>query len=376
MTDDALHIHPRLRDHGYDRERVLDWLTALLPPTIVAVLYFGWQAAALAVVAVGGYLMAAYLLAWATKREPADLRFAPAALGGLLAAFFLSACAPLWAAALFGALTAAVGGLSALARERWKSDRFALPTVHPVVLAYVVMRLVFPSVFGAYTMPAQFSEAEGTIAATPLAALRGEEMSLELWQLFFGVHAGAIGEICTAALLLAATYLLLRRRIRLIAPACLLATVALLSWAIWGAPLYALLAGSLVLAAVLFADKTHTPAAPLDQAVIGVVAAVITVLMRRFGGWGEGAVVGVAAAQLLVPALPYIYRFCTFTWTHIAAWTTRAWLWAKPYIVRFLSFMAAKITAGAAAAWRGIRRSAKFALQKIKNLFDKRKNNS
>ena len=376
MADDSLHIHPCLRDCGYDRERVFDWLTALLPPMIMAVLYFRWKAAALSVVAVGGYLMAAYLLVWATKHEQTKLHVAPAALSGLLTAFFLPACAPLWTAALFGALTVAFEWLSTLIRKHRKINRFALPTVHPVVLAYVGMRLVFPMVFSAYTMPAQFSEADGMVAATPLVALRGEEVSIELWQLFFGVRAGAIGEICVAALLLTALYLLLRRRIRLIAPACLLATVALLSWAIWGAPLYALLAGSLVLAALLFADKAYTPSAALDQTVIGVVAAVVTVLIRRFGNWDEGAVVGVLVAQLLVPFLPFIYRFCRFAWAHIAEWTMRAWVWAKPYLMRLAAFLWANGKAAAKVVRATVCRGFRAAISFIKERIIKSKNNS
>ncbi|MBQ4612709.1 MAG: RnfABCDGE type electron transport complex subunit D [Clostridia bacterium] len=375
MTDDTVRIHASLREQPYDRERTLDWLTALLPVAIVAALYYRLYAAALAVVSVGGYLMAAVLLAWATGRDLREMRVLPALLSGLLAAFFLPALAPLWAAALFGALAAtAEVGLDRL-RKLWKIECVAMPTAHPVALAYLVTRALFPAAFTAATMPAQFSQAADRITVTPLAALRGEEMSLEWWRLFFGVHAGAVGETCTAALLLCAAYLLIRRRIRLVAPGTLLAVVTLLSWVIWGEPLYALLGGSLVLAALLLADETYAPVAPLDQTVVGVVAAVITVLVRRFGAWDEGVVLGVAVVQLLVPALPFVYRFCAFVWRHVAAWTSRAWAWARPYIVRFLSFAASKIAVAARAFWRWSCRAAKATWDRIKNFSNKRKNN-
>lgn len=47
---------------GYDRERTLDWLTALFPPALMAVFYFRWQAVGLMLLAVAGYLAAAILL--------------------------------------------------------------------------------------------------------------------------------------------------------------------------------------------------------------------------------------------------------------------------------------------------------------------------
>ncbi len=376
MEHDTLRVHPSLRDP--DRERVLDWLTALLPILLMSVINFRGQALALFVTAIGGYLMAARLLGWAVKTPLADLRFAPAVLGGMLAAFCLPAGAPWWLSALLGGVVAAAEAaprLVGLAKPDW---RLAQPLVHPVLLAYLLVRIVFPARFVDYTTPAQFIPVDGVAQATPLAAFHGGEAA-DLWQLTFGVHAGAIGEICAATILLSALYLILRRRIRLIAPACLLATVALLSWILWGAvgyALYALLAGGLLLATLLFADETTAPIAPRDQIVVGIVAGVITALIRRFSGWTEGIAVGVLAAQALAPLLPFIYKICRIVWTHLARWATVAWTWAKPYLMRFFRFAGAKLAAGARWLWAQICRGAKALFSRIKSLLEKRKNNS
>lgn len=376
MENDTLRVHPALRDP--DRERLLDWLTALLPLLLMSVIYYRGQALALHVTAVGGYLMAALLLAWAAKTPWTELRVAPAVVSGLLAAFCLPAGAPWWLAALFGGVAAAAQAAPALVtrvKPAWRLDR---PLVHPVLLAFLLVRIVFPTYFADYTMPAQFIPVDGVAEATPLAALRGGE-GADLWQLLFGIHAGAIGETCAVAILLGALYLVLRRRVRLIAPACLLVTVALLSWAFWGAvgyALYAVLAGGVLLAALLFADKAITPAAPRDQIVVGVVAGLICVFIRRFGGWAEGVAVGVLAAQVLVPLLPFIYTVCRVVWTHLARCATVAWTWARPYLVRFFRFAEVKLAAGARWLWTQIRRGAKVLFSRIKDLLQKRKNNS
>ncbi len=372
MENDTLRIHPSLRDP--DRERILDWLTALLPVLMTAVIYYRGQALALLVTAVGGYLMAALLLTWVEKTSWTELRISPALLSGFVAAFCLPENAPWWLSALLGGIVAAVGAAPRLVGLFKPTLRFAQPLVHPVLLAYLLVRIVFPAHFAEYTMPAQFVSLDSIAGATPLASFHGGDM-LDLWKLLFGVHAGAIGETCAVAILLGAGYLLLRRRVRLIAPACLLATVAVLSWILWGAidyALYAILTGGLLLAALLFADTATAPAAPRDQIVTGIVAGVITVCIRRFGGWAEGDAVGVVAAQVLRPFLPFIYRICRIVWTHIARWTSVAWTWAKPHLVRLGRWLGTEFTAFARWLWALLCRGA----ARIKELIKKKKNNS
>ena len=373
MENDTLRVHPRLRDPDY--ERVLDWLTALLPLLLISVIYYRGQALALHATAVGGYLMAARLLEWVAKTPWTELRIAPALLGGLTAAFFLPAGAPWWLSALFGGVAAAATALPSLIGRVKPAWRLAQPLVHPVLLAFVLVRIVFPARFANYTMPTQFIPVDGLAGATPLATLRGGEVA-ELWKLLFGSHAGAIGETCAAAILLAALYLILRRRLRLIAPACLLVTVALLSWLLWSGvnfALYAVLAGGVLFAALLFADKETAPASSRDQIVVGVVAGTITVLIRRFGGWAEGAAVGVLAAQILVPLLPIVYTFCRFAWTHVVRACRLAWDWAKPYLTRVFRFVGKHIVKGARWIWTAIYRGARWLFGCIKNLLKKKK---
>jgi electron transport complex protein RnfD len=373
MENDTLRIHPALTDP--DHERTLDWLTALLPLLLTSVIYYRGQALALHVTATGGYLMATLLLGWASKTPWTALRIAPALLCGLMAAFCLPATAPWWLAALLGGVAAAAQSAPAFIARVKPTWRIAQPLVHPVLLAYLLIRLFFAAHLDDYTLPVQFIPVDGVASATPLAALSGGEPET-LWRLLFGIHAGTIGEGCAVAILFSAAYLILRRRIRLIAPACLIATVAILSWPLWGAigyTLYAVLAGGLLLAALLFSDACLVPAAPRDQIVIGVIAGVITVLIRRIGGWAEGAAVGVLVAQALVPFLPSIYKLCRIAWTHIARLARATWTWAKPYLLRFSRFAWLKIVAGAGWLWTQIRRGAKAAFARIRDLLQKKK---
>ncbi len=292
-----------------DRARLADWLTAMVPVTVMALLYFRGVTVALWITAVGGYAAAAWLLRCRLD-DKAMLGGWAALTYGTMAAFCLSAATAWWLSALLGAVAAMMA--AALRYTRRVGIAF-----HPLIPALLLVRLVFPAAFAVYTVPAQFIPVDGMTAATPLALLRGGEQLPEWWQLIFGVHAGAVGEVCSAALLIGAGYLVLRRRVRLLLPACTLLTVAVLSWAMWGSlsMLWAsLLIGGLLPGVLLFADKAYAPAAACDQMVVGVVVGVVTVLIRRFGGWTEGVAAGVLAGQLLIPVLPYVYRILGVFW--------------------------------------------------------------
>lgn len=285
------------------RDYLLDWLTGLLPITLIALFNYRWRTVLLILLAVGGYLMATVLTEWLQKRLRDPLLLPKAFLTGLLLTLCLPSSAPFWPAALAGGIAAAADALP------MQIGKISLPRFHPVALTYVLLRLLFPGAVSAgFVMPYQWTGMDTLSTATPLAALRGGETLHSTWQLFFGVRAGAIGELCVAAVLLSAAYLLLRRRLRLIAPACMLATVALLSWAIWNSPLYGLLAGATALTALLLADRAYAPETYGKQMLAGIVAGMVTVLVRRFGSWADGTSLGLLAAYLLIFLCPYLRR--------------------------------------------------------------------
>ena len=186
---------------------------------------------------------------------------------------------------------------------------FARPLLQPSIAAFLLLRVVLPGVAAGHTLPVQWLGVDTLTAATPLAAFSGRPTAVTAWQLFFGVCSGAIGETCTAALLLGALYLIVRRRVRLVAPAVMLATVSLLSLLVWRSPLYALLAGSTVLTALLLADRQFMPASVGVQAVTGLTAGGLTVLLRAVGPWSEGTSVALLLSQALIPVLPPFWRW-------------------------------------------------------------------
>ncbi len=290
----------------YDRERSLDWLTGLFPLWLIAVVYYRWAAVLPVLPAMAGFV-AVCLLLYRTER-PVDWLLPALVTGGLIV-FCLPAGVPLWAPALAGCVAGLTAALPELLSRRFAGKPFARPLLQPALVGIVLLWLLFPDRMDTFTMPAQWVSADGTTAATSLAGLGDKAQAVPIMRLFFGVYPGAMGQTCSPVVLMAGLYLGLRRRLRLIAPACMLGAVALLSWIVWGQPLYGLLAGGTLLAALLLADRTVAPAQYGLQAVTGCLAALVGVLLRRYTQT-DGMAAGVLVACGLVPLLAFLGRLC------------------------------------------------------------------
>lgn len=287
-----------------ERERNRDWLTALLPVFLIGFVYYGWWVPAMALTGCGAYLAVAGLTdrwQWVHPQVEAGL------VTGLLVIFCLPVTTPLWAVALAcGVAALLTAGVDKLG-QRW---HWVSAPVCPALVGYLLLRWVFPAQVGEFPTPVQFASLDSVSGATPMVALWDGSARETATRLFTGAHAGAIGEGCGAVLLLAAAYLLLRRRLRLIAPGAMLATVSLLSWLIWGAPLYGLLTGGVLLAALLLADRAYAPAGYLAQAVVGVLAGGVIVLVRGVSHT-DGSAVAVLIACLVGCAYPALAGMVT-----------------------------------------------------------------
>ena len=306
-----------------DRDRALDWLTALSPVWLMGLVFFRWWALFLPVVTVAGYLVASWLF---SRLKVMQVSAPDALFTGLLIALCLPSTTPVWVGAMAGMLAAAVTTLPTLARRWWPDARGLL---HPALVGYLAVRLIFPAETTAFPMPVMFA-ADAVSSATPVQTL-AEPLTIEgIPRLLMGVYPSAIGEGCVPVIALAFVYLLLRRRLRLIAPGAMLAAVALLSWIVWGNPLGGLLSGGVALGALLLADRTFAPGPYGPQALSGVVTATVTVILRATTGM-DGTAVGVLAACLLSPLYPAVIRYgrrvAIWLWVQIRRYAPVVWRW-------------------------------------------------
>ena len=154
-----------------------------------------------------------------------------------------------------------------------------------------------------------FSELES--GATPLAILGGAEGTLpSMLDMLLGNRGGAIGETCAIALLLGGIYLVIRKVITWHIPVVYIGGVFLLSLA-FGASItdavYHVLGGGLILGAIFMAtDPVTSPKKWLGKIIFALCCALITVLIRFYGSYPEGASFAILIMNILCPYIDMI----------------------------------------------------------------------
>lgn len=285
------HIHSGRSTGGIMR----DVLIALLPATVAGTVIFGLRSLLVVVVCVLCCVGFEAVFNIITKKSQTigDLS---AAVTGLLLALNLPANIPLW--------QCAVGSLFAIVVVKCLFGGIGQNLVNPAITARVFMLVAF----GSLAAPA--FPVDSVAGATPLVA---DEMP-SLLTLFVGNYGGAIGETCTAALLLGGIYLLIRRVITWQVPVVFILTVFGFSLLMENldvvSALSLVMSGGVFIGAIFMAtDYVTSPATPWGKVIFGLGAGLITCLIRYFGTYPEGVSFAILFMNILTP--------------YISKWTTR-----------------------------------------------------
>ncbi len=288
------HIHSGRSTAGIMR----DVLIALLPATVAGVVIFGLRALLIVAVCVICCMGFEAIFNLITKKDQTvwDLS---AAVTGLLLALNLPANVPLW--------QCAVGSLFAIIVVKCLFGGIGCNLVNPAITARVFMLVAFDSLATA-AFPV-----DSTASATPLVA---EEMP-SLLTMFLGNYGGAIGETCTAALLLGGIYLLIRRVITWHIPAAFIGTVFVFSFFMEGfdavSALSLVMAGGVFLGAIFMAtDYVTSPSTAWGKILFGLGAGLLTCLIRYFSVYPAGVSFAILFMNILTPYIEQWTRYKVF----------------------------------------------------------------
>ena len=283
----APHIHS-----GASTNRImLDVLIALLPATVASVVIFGLKSLIVIAACVITALVGEALFNIVTKRKQTigDLS---AVVTGLLLALNLSTNVPAW--------QCVIGTLFAIICVKCLFGGLGCNFANPAITGRVFMLVAFSAVAGG----ANPTIVELTTSATPLEQL-GKGETLELMDLFLGLHGGAIGETCILALIIGFVYLLVRKVITWHTPVVFIATVFVLYLAFTGDVMMALsqiLAGGLFIGAIFMAtDYVTTPITTRGRVVFALGCGVITFIIRYFCAYPEGVSFSILIMNILTP---------------------------------------------------------------------------
>lgn len=302
---------PHLTYEDTSKSIVSDVIIALIPLAVAGCLTFGWYSAL--VIATCILTCVVLEFTWCQimkiKSTIGDLS---AVLTGLLLALSLPPRLPLW--------IAAIGGAIAIVGFKLLLGKIGFNIVNSVIAARVVLSVAFKNAMhtwiapaggmGKYVSSATSGEIDILAGATPLSdtALKGGYYN-SYKSLFMGQVPGCIGETFSLLIVIGFLYLLLRRVITPVIPISMVGTVALLSFVFGQSPIYMMLSGGLMLAAVFMATDYKTrPIGALGQLIFGIGCGAITFVIRRFTPLPEGVAVAILVMNLLVPLINRITR--------------------------------------------------------------------
>ena len=294
---------PHIRSSLTTQRIMLDVLIALLPTSVAAVVLFRLKALWLILVCCLTALATEALFQLLAKREQ-TIMDGSALVTGLLLALNLHANVPLW--------QAAVGTVFAVAVVKLCFGGLGKNFANPAITGRIFMLIAFAETAGgAYSHNTILNNSASVIEtmATPLNKINEANAKYlpGFKDMFLGTGncGGAIGEVCSLALLIGFAYLIIRRVISWHTPVTFVGTVFLLSWILSGRidfAAYHVLAGGLLLGAIFMAtDYVTTPINKAGKLVFGFGCGLITVLIRFYGAYPEGVSFAILFMNILTP---------------------------------------------------------------------------
>lgn len=270
---------------------MLDVIIALLPASVAAVVIFGMKALAILAACVISAVLSEALFNLATRRKQTvgDLS---AVVTGLLLGLNLSTNVPVW--------QCVIGSAFAIVLVKCMFGGLGRNFANPAITGRVFMLIAFSAVAGG-AMPAVV---ELQASATPLEQLaNGADQLPSLWEMFLGLHGGAIGETCIAALLLGFVYLLIRKVIKWHVPVIFIGTVFvcyLIAAQDFSFALYEILSGGLFIGAIFMAtDYVTTPITETGKMLFAFGCGLLTFIIRYFCAYPEGVSFSILIMNIL-----------------------------------------------------------------------------
>ncbi len=281
---------PHVRDEDTIHKIMFAVIIGLLPVLIAATYLFGFNAIRLVVLAsIAAVVTEA--LCQKIRNQPITLWDGSALVTGVLIGLNVPPTLPSWMMIL--------GSVVAITLGKHVFGGLGYNPFNPALVgrAFLVVSFTLPMTY--WTTPF-----DAVTTATPLEL---GPQAVAYPDLFFGTIAGSLGETSAFAILIGGIYLFYRGVLDYRIPLGYLGTVLVLTTILGLDPLFHLLAGSLLFAAVYMAsDMVTTPVTPVGRWAFGIGAGIILVVIRIWGSLPEGVTYSIL---LMNAATPLINRW-------------------------------------------------------------------
>lgn len=296
-TNITISATPHIRSGESIQSIMRDVIIALLPATVMGIVYFRFKALMLIVISIASAVIAEAVYQKGTKQK-VTISDLSAVVTGLLLAMNIPASAPWW--------VPIVGSVFAIVIVKQLFGGLGQNFVNPALAGRAFLLASYPSIMTNWVTPG----ADAVSTATPLALLKAGNIAdlPSITDAFLGNIGGTIGETCALALIIGGIYLIWRGVISWRMPVIYIATVFVLTALIGRSgvrmPVYELFVGGLMLGAFFMAtDYATSPITPAGQIIMAVGCGILTTLIRIFGGYPEGVSYSILIMNLCVPLI-------------------------------------------------------------------------
>ena len=295
---------PHFHAHSSVPRIMWNVVAALVPATVLAVVYFQWAAVGIILTSVVSAL-AAEAIVNHIKNESFTLPDGSALITGLLLALTLPPSFSLGGAAL--------GSVFAIVVGKHFFGGLGYNIFNPALLGRAFLQASFPVPMTTWTWPltARYADVDGVTAATPLGLYKFEHVTSELSGLLSGNISGSLGETSAIAIMLGGIYLLIRKYAEWRIPTSFLLSTFAVSGIFWfispesyPSPVFQLFSGGLMLGAFFMAtDMVTSPVTALGAWIFGAGAGFVLVIIRLFGGLPEGVMYSILLMNAFTPLI-------------------------------------------------------------------------
>lgn len=291
-------VSPHIRDKSSTTKIMADVCIALVPTLAFGVWHFGFNALVVIISAVASCVLSEVVFELIAKK-PITVFDLSAVVTGLIIALNMPPSVAWW--------IPAIGGVFAIIVIKMLFGGIGQNIMNPALGARCFLLISFASRMTDFAV-------DGVSSATPLAALKAGE-SVDLLDMFLGMHNGCIGEVSVAAILIGFVYLLARKVISIRIPAVYIGSALLFIFLFNlsdGVPSLnymagQLLTGGLAAGAVFMAtDYTTSPITKGGQIVYALLIGFLTAIFRVIGSSAEGVSYAIIISNLCVPLIEKI----------------------------------------------------------------------
>ena len=278
-----------------------DVMIALIPVTLVAVLYFGISAVIVLTVSTLSAMIFEALVLKGNLKPANILGDGSAAVTGLLIGLILPPSVPIWLVII------ASGVAILLAKHAFGG--IGNNIFNPALVARAVVFMSWPVLMTTWHLPLSLDNwftrltADVVTGATPL---QGAQQTLT--DLFIGNIGGSLGETSALAILLGGVYLYLKGHIDWRIPGGYIGTAAIFALVTnqfdLSSVAFHLSAGGLMFAAIFMAtDMVTSPTTKQGRLIFGIGCGLITMFVRQFASAPEGVTYAILFMNAIVPLI-------------------------------------------------------------------------